>query len=470
MAGSYQEGQSQVLSGVYSLIKAVLSSVSGSTRGVLAVPFTATWGPVNKLQTLGRATEFDTQYGTKEGLNGIGSATSAQKIRALAFKATPSQVLGYRMATSSAAPGSATLATGWTLQTVYPSDRAFVATVKAGVANGSTAVQITEAGVLLLAVEDTTVAGLTAKINASGIVKVTAAGAALPTNVASVAFTGGNNGATVTATEYGAFLAEVEADHTANGIALDGTTDSAILAVLSTWVRRVRDEGLYITAVQGGPTAWDSSLTTANAASLVLNYRGIINVGNGVDGYTAGEAAVYVASLVCSTALNAGITDLVTPFTEVNVKSQLTRGNRIAAKNSGTLLFTMEGGQVLIDEGVNTLTSPVGDEVAPMGKIRVNNVLDYITGSLEAFGNKYKQSKSNTQTARQTYAATVEDTFFSGLARMEAIQPDYSYVENPDYHGENPAQAAKLDEAFFLGTYQPVDSMEKIYNKYLVQF
>lgn len=470
MSGIYQEGQSKTLSGVYSLIKGAVSGVSAAARGVMALPFTASWGPVNTLQALGRAPEFDALYGTKEGLTGIGKATSAQKARTLAYYAGPSKVLGYRMATSAAAPGEAVLATGWTLQTVYPSDRAFVATVKAGVANGTTAVQITEAGVLLLSVEDSTVGGLKAKIDASGIVKVKAAGAALPTVVASVAFAGGNNGTVVTAAEYAAFLTEVEADRTANGVAFDGVSDAALLATLGAWVRRVRDEGLYITAAQGGPTAWDSALATANAASLTLNHRGIINVGNGNDGYTSADMAIYVAALAASVALNAGITDLVTPFKSVNVKSQLTLGNRIVAKNSGTLVFVMEGGQVLIDEGVNTLTTATGTEVAAMGKVRVNNALDYIAGSLETFGAKYQQSKSNTQKARQAFAALVEDSFFSPLARMEVIQPDYSYVEDPEYHGKSPAFVPKLDEAFFASSFTPADSMEKIYNKYTVQF
>lgn len=470
MAGTYQEGQSKTLSGVYSLILAILNSVSGGARGIVAVPFTANWGPVNALVLLGRATEFDAKFNTKEGATGIGGATTAQKVRTLAYKAQPSQVLGYRMATSAAAKGSATLATGWTLQTAYPSDRTFTAVVKAGVAPGATAVQIVENGVVLVSVEDTTVAGLQAKLNASGIVTVSAAGAALPTNTAGVAFAGGNNGATVTATEYGAFLTEVEADHTANGIALDGVTDAPTLATLDAWLRRVRDEGFYITAARGGVTGWDSDLALGNAQSKTLNYRGWINVGNGCDGYTSAEMAVFVAAYAASIALNASVTDQVIPFEKVNVKTPLTLGGRIQAKQAGTLVFTMEGGQVLIDEGVNTLTTAVGNDVPAMGKIRINNALDYIAGSLEAFGNAYKKTRSNTQPARQAYASLVEDTFFKPLARMEVVQPGYSYKEDPDYHGKDAAFTPKLDEAFFYSSFTPVDSMEKIYQKFAVQF
>jgi hypothetical protein len=470
MPGTYQEGQSKTLSGVYSLILAILNSVTGGARGIVAVPFTANWGPTNALTLLGSATDFDAKFNTKEGATGIGAATSGQKVRTLAYKGKPSQVLGYRMATGAAAKGSATLAVGWTLETVYPSDRAFTAVVKAGVAPGATCVQITEGGVLLLSVEDTTVAGLQAKLDASGIVKVTAAGAALPTNTAGVAFTGGNNGSAVTATEYGNFLTEVEADRTANGIALDGVSDAPTLATLDAWVRRVRDEGFYITAARGGVTGWDSDLSLGNAQSKTLNYRGVINVGNGCDGYTSAEMAVFAAAYAASIALNASVTDQVVPFEKVNVKTPLTLGGRVTAKQSGTLIFVMEGGQVLIDEGVNTLTTATGNEVAGMGKIRINNALDYIAGSLEAFGNVYKKTRSNTQAARQAYASMVEDTFFKPLARMEVVQPGYSYKEDPDYHGKEAAFSPKLDEAFFYSSFTPVDSMEKIYQKFAVQF
>lgn len=470
MAGTYQEGQSKTLSGVYSLIMALVSSVTTGTRGIVAVPFTANWGPVNSLQVMGRASEFDALYNTKEGAAGIGAATTAQKVRTLVYKGKPYQVLGYRLATSAAAKATATVPTGWVLETVYPTDRALVAVVKNGTGSGAIAVQIVEAGVILASVEDSTVTGLQAKIDATGIVKVKTAGASLPLTTAGVSFTGGSNGAAVTATEYAAFLAEVEADRTATGIALDGVTDSAILATFDTWVKRVRDEGLYITAAQGGGTAWDSDLSLANAASKTLNHRGIINVGNGVDGYTAAEMAVFAASYAASIALNGDMTDQPLDFTSVNVKTPLTIGNRTTAKNSGTLIFVMDAGKVVIDEDVNTLTAASGLESAEMGSVRINNTLDYIAGSLEAFGNEYKKTRSNTQEARRAYASLVEDKFFRPLVRQEVIQSGYSYTEDPDYHGKDAVYSPKLNQAFFASGYTPVDGMEQIYQKFGVQF
>lgn len=472
MAGTYTEGQSQVLSGVYSLVKAVSSQGPSADIGIAAFPFTANWGPINVLLSYASQKEFG------DACNAVNAgALTAKKIYDLAYADPtykPNMLLGYRMATAAAAKGEATLAvatgTAWTLETLYPSARAFSAVVKAGVAVGTTAVQIVESGVLLWEDESDSIDGLAAAINASGFVKVKTKGTALPSNTAGVAFAGGNNGSVTTATEYAAFLTEVETDGTANAVALDGVTDDAILATFKTWVGRVRGEGLYLEGYRGGPAAWDTDLAAANAVSVAANYRGWINVGNGCDGYTAADMAIFAAAYACSRPLNTSVTDQITPFVAVNSKTQLTKGNRIQAKQKGTLLFVMSGGKVVIDEGVNTMTAPTGDEVKEMGKMRVSRTIDYINRATESFGEAYKKTLSNTQVARQAYAAVIEENFFRGLVRDEIIQPGYSYKEDPDYHGDKASHVPKIDEAFFYSEYTPTDSMEKIYQKFGVKF
>jgi hypothetical protein len=354
------------------------------------------------------------------------------------------------------------------METLYPSTRAFIAVVKDGVAVGEKIVQITENSVLLVSANGLTTASIVAQLNLSDYVRVTASGANLPENNAGEAFAGGNNGSAVTATEYSAFLTEIEADGTANSFALDGVTDEAILTVAETWVNRVRDEGVYITWVRGGPIGWDTTIASANAKSKALNYRGIINVGNGCGGYTAADMAIFIAARAASVALNATLTDEVTTYTEVNKK--LTPSQRITAKQSGTLIFVKEGGAVVIDEGVNTLTVPHANETVEMGKIRINNALDSIAKDLETFGNAYKRDRSNTQEARVTYAATVQESYLKPLVAMEVLQPGAFYEPDPEYHGLGAVFTPKIDEAFFHADLTPVDSMERIYQKLNVNF
>lgn len=466
MAGTYLEGTSKILSGVYTIIQAALTRVSMGARGIVAYPFTSDWGPVNSLETITTPGEFKAQY------NGGAAGLTADKIYEHAFKGKPQRVLAYRMATASAAAGGTVLeddlaTPSLTLETLYPSDRAFTAVVKPGVVSGKL-VEILEGTVKLVSAEGATVDALVALLNVSDYVRVTDQGLVLPADSAGVQFAGGSNGSTATATEYAAFLDELEADGTAAAFSLDGVSDDVVLTPAREWVKRVRQEGTYITFVQGGPIGWDSDTPAANTVSLGINHRGIINVGNGVDGYTAAELAIFVAARVASVALNMTLTDEVTPYVAVNKK--LKPGVRIVAKESGTVVLVQDGNAVLIDEAINTLTTPPAGEVAEFRKIRINNALDYIAKDLEKFGDAYKRTRSNTQEARETYAATVENSYLKPLVGLEVLQPGYFYRPDPEYHGKDAVYTPKIDEAFFYGDITPVDSMERIYQKLGVNF
>lgn len=467
MAGTYIPGTSKVLSGVYTLIQAAVEAVTMGARGIVAYPFTSNWGPVNTLTTILGGSEF------KDTFNAAGTSLTAAKIYKHAFKGQPQQLLAYRMATLTAAKATLTLkdagnVDSLTLETLYPSNRAFTAVVKDSIVAGSKTFDLIENGVKLLSVDAATIDELVTKLNTSDYLRVTANGANLPANNAGAAFAGGNNGDVVTATEYAAFLDVMEGDRQANAFALDAVSDDAILSTVRTWVKRVRTEGFYTTFVQGGPLSWDTDPTTANTASKTANHRGIVNVGNGCEGYSAAEMAIFIAARVASVALNRTLTDEPIDYATVNKKRK--PGERVVAKQSGTLIFVQDGSSILIDEGVNTLTSPAADEVVEMGKIRVNNALDQIAKDLETFGNEYKRTRSNTDEARETYAATIEDTYLKPLSRIEVIQPGYYYEPDPDYHGKDAVFKPKIDEAFFHADITPVDSMERIYQKIGVHF
>ena len=463
MAGSYQVGQSKDLSGVYSAIRAALDSVASGARGVVTYPFTAAWGPVNTLQDLYSQPDFEALYMAKE------TGFTAKKINDLAFQGAPSVVLGYRLASPTALKATITLATGWVLETLYPTTLPFIAKVTDALTGGKS-VEVTLYGVQLMKVSGATPDALASALNGSDYLRVKTKGAALPDNVASVQATGGNNGTAVTATEYAAYREVVEADGRAKTIALDVYTDAAEVAATVAWLKRVRDEGLYISFVNGGPLSWDGDLDSANTVSKGYNYRGIVNVGNGVDGYSAADMAIFIAARVASVALNRQLTDETVPFQRVNKK--LTQSKRITAKRAGTLVFTQKGDQVEIDEGVNTFTVVTDPETQRIefGKIRVSNTIDQIMTDTEAFGEQYKKNRSNTENARETYAATIEEDYFLDLVGQDVLQPGATYRPDPEYHGENAVYNPKADEAFFTAAFKVVDGMEKVYQKLNVSF
>lgn len=466
MAGTYTQGEHKELSGVYTRIVAALTAVTKGTRGIVTYPFTSNWGPINSLTESYTGTEFNKLYNAED------TELTANKIYTHAFKGKPYMVLGYRMASGSAAKGTVTLndstsAKSLELETLYPTDRAFIARVTESLSGGK-AVEILEGEKMLTKAEGTTLADIEAVLNTSDYVRVKSKGTNLPAIIASATFAGGNNGTDITATEYAAYRAEVEADMRAKTIALDSYADAAEVTATEAWAKRVRDDGVYITFVNGGPSTWDANLNAANQKSKTFNARYVINVGNGVDGFTAGEMAIFIAARVASIALNRTLTDEVVPYSRVNQK--LTKSQRIEAKRAGTLVFTQQGDNVLIDEGINTLTVPGENERIEMGKIRVNNTLDQMAYDLELFGDEYKKTRSNTTEARETYAATVEQDYFVPLILQEVFKPGATYRPDADYHGKNPVYRAKIDEAYFVAEVQPVDSMEKIYQKVNVNF
>lgn len=468
MAGTYIEGISKVLSGVYTLIKAAVAGVVKGTRGIVAYAFTSDWGPINSLIENSIDSDFKNRY------NADKTDLTAAKVYKHAYLGKPYKILGFRMATAAAAKGSCVLkdagsVMSLTLETLYPSARLFQAVVTDNLAGGKV-ITIKENGIELMEVEGGTVVDLEAKLNLSNFVRVTSKGANLPANNAGQAFVGGNNGDVVTAVEYQAFLDVLEADGTANAFALDAVVDEAILTTVDTFIRRVRSEGFYVTFIRGGSNTWDQAggVDLANAKSKAINYRGTINVGNGCDDVTAAELAIYVAARVASVPLNKTLTDEVTPYKAVNRK--LKKDERTACKEAGTLIFVQVGNSIMIDEGVNTLTVPTADENIYYGKIRVSNVLDAISKDLEAFGEAYKREKSNTPEARELYAAAVEDEYLGPMANMEVIKPGYYYVPDPEYHGKDAIYTPKIDEAFFIGDITPVDSMERVYQKIGVHF
>ncbi|WP_332648896.1 phage tail protein [Lysinibacillus sp. 54212] len=466
MSGTYKQGEHKVLSGVYTRIVAALEEVSNGTRGIVTYPFTSDWGPVNVLQECYSDKDFNELY------NAENTALTANTVYNHAFKGKPSMVLGYRMATAAAAKGIALLnddtsAKALELETLYPSKRSFAARVTESLSGGKS-IEILEKEKVLMKVEGATVAEIVAALNSSEYVRVKSAGEKLPADNAGVTFSGGNNGEVVTGTEYAGYRAEVEADMRAKAIALDDYTDPAEVVATEGWLRRVRNDGLYITFVNGGPLSWDTNLSAAHQKSKAFNHRAIVNVGNGADGFTAGEVAIYIAARVASVALNRTLTDEDTPYKLVNKK--LTRAERIEAKKVGTLILVQQGDKVIIDEAINTLTVPGEDERIEMSKIRVSNALDQMAYDLELFGDEYKKTRSNTPEARETYAATVEKEYFEPLVLQEVFKPGATYRPDPDYHGTNPIYTAKLDEAYFVSGVTPVDSMEKIYQKANVSF
>lgn len=468
MAGTFQAGTNKLLSGVYSMIQTLASAQTQGVRGIVAYPFTSDWGPINEWVPCTNISTFESKFNAKN------TALTAKKIYTHAFKGLPAKVMGWRMGTSAAKKAQATLndasaGVSLKLETLYPTDRAFVALVKDGVIAGTKVIQILEGTVVRAEFTGATVTELMGKLNVSDYVRVIQNGVLMPANTAGVTFTGGNNGSNVTATEYAAFLDALETDRTAKAFAFDAVTDDALLATAEEWTKRVQADGIRITFARG--TSLNPDSDAVNVKSKALNHRKIINLGNGADGFSSAEIAIYIAARAAAVALNRTLTDETTPYLKINNPKYLKTSVREAARQNGTMLLVQNGSTVEIDEGVNTLTVPLSDsETVDMGKIRISNAVDQIVEDLEVFGAAYKKNKSNSPEARSAFAKAVETEYLSKQVRDEVIQSGATYVPDPDYYGPAATKTAKLYEAFFASNFKPLDSMDNVYQKLTVDF
>ena len=87
-------------------------------------------------------------------------------------------------------------------------------------------------------------------------------------------------------------------------------------------------------------------------------------MGNGCDGYTAAEMAIFVAARVAAVALNSSLTDETVPYQAVNVR--LKKSIRERAKKAGTLNFVAKGEMCIRDRVMKLLKDKAQGEFSDL--------------------------------------------------------------------------------------------------------
>jgi len=478
--GTWSPTEAKVRPGFYmNFVAAALAAIQPGARGIVAIPVKANWGPAKQIVEITDEKGLIDTY----GVDVDGGFTAYNSIR-LALLGGAKTVLGYRVVDSAAAKASITLkdtagtpANILTLTTKYETARPFKVTVRDNAVdptNKQDIVLYEDAKQLYVftfakgaGVVDNAVAAINNDANNKWITATKVAdGNNTIANVTSQALTGGNAGVGgITNTDYVDAMSAFETRRF-NFFALDGATDASLQTSVKAWIERLRSEGKGVVAVMGGSVTDDQTPATANSRSTGFNYEGVINVGvSGImDGvtYSSAQVACWVAGKAAGQALSESLTYAVTPFDDVTPR--LTHNQVVAGLQAGTLLLVHDGEKVIVEQGINTLTSLRQGQNNQWKKIRAIRVMDAINDDLLKTAQDNYIGKVNNNDDGKVALISACKQYMETLVNGGLIEKDFSVYLDPDYH---PALAAP-DEVYIKWDARIVDSMEKIFGTFVV--
>lgn len=455
-------------------------AVQTGAQGVVAIPATADWGLLNGITTVTAESQLTAAFGT---------GGNAKLLAGQALRGGASQVKVYRIgligtvASAGLALNGTDASPAITLTALYPGARANGFTIKIAVNANDAAkkdFQIIEGGNVIETFTHTAnddlismLNGQTTGINASRYVTAVIAGAAsrVMANVTGSALTGGNSGASVTATEYTNALAALETQDF-NLLVPGDTVDTSIQSTVNAFITRVRSEGKKIIAVMGGQSVAGMSTSAATTefgamitnakSSTIANSEGVVMVFPGiVDELTAqslsgAQTAARVAGMIGKAGFNGSITKSNTAASDVTFR--LTNAQVKQGLAAGLLMPTVENGSVLIEQGINTLTTYTSTKPRTFRKIRLIRTIDAIAQTCTTAGSQYIIGQINNDSNGQNYTVGLLLQVLGIFQQAGAIAPGFTVASDVANNTH-----ADPDEFFVLLGIHPIDSLEKLF-------
>ncbi|WP_286886688.1 phage tail sheath N-terminal beta-sandwich domain-containing protein [Aneurinibacillus sp. UBA3580] len=472
MAGIYQPGEEKVLSGAYSFLKSFIEEqTTPGLRGKLALPIVADWGPIGEFVRVRNKQAAVNIFGEVEDFDLIW----ADSIRPSSISIRPTQVLLYRLAGASAKKAFLILVgpSGDCIRVEAKYEGEFGNRLKVAVQPNLMDAALIDILIYLDAelVESqtgATNAELVAAFAGSEYVTLTKISDELPIPNAGTNLADGDSGKSVEATKYTDYLDKLITKKGEYGVFTLGVADAALNAAAQDWTDEQRYKGNYIKFVFGGDANRDKNKADIIQASKDANHMAVINVGSGVKWrgktYSSSKVAVYIASLAAAMPLNYTMALYITNFDEVTVEWDQDT-DLIDLIEAGTLMLSKDNDKVIIQEPVNTLTVPGPDQSSDFGKIRVVDTFDSILLAEEEAGKEWirKQPNTNSPARRAAFCQMMKEKVFAPLAAIEVIAPDYEYMEDPLYYGQDAIYTPKRSAGHFVAGFRHQDALEKIY-------
>ncbi|WP_374019003.1 phage tail sheath family protein [Paenibacillus thiaminolyticus] len=483
--GNWSPTDMPVLPGLYmNFVAAAGAAIQPGARGIVVAPVKAHWGPVGEFVEVADEKAIKDNFSMDE----TGGATAYTTLF-LALLGGPKKLLAYRLADSSAAAAKVTLkdtadtsADCLTLAAKYPGERGndFNVTVQASLVDATKKELRLYEGTTLLrtfSIGEGTAAAAVAAINEDAdnkwiVAEKVAEGTVADTSGA--ALTGGKSGISgITNADYIAATEAFEGQDF-HVLTLDGVTDPALRASITTWVKRVRSEGKGIIATLGGPASDDKggdAVTKAIARSAACNHEGIVNVGTGAvladKEYSSAQVAAWAAGLMAGQSISQATTYAESPFDDVT--RRWTRSEQEKAVRGGVFLLIHDGRQVKVLRGVNSLVTLEVGKNNSWKKIRTLRVMDQINSDLQrAAEDNYIGKVNNTEEGRLALIGACKE-YMRTLAQSNVIEgTGYDVILDPDYYGSSPAKKPEPDQVFLQWNARLTDVMEQIFGTFYV--
>ncbi len=470
--GTWSPTEGKVRPGFYMrFLAAALAQIQAGPRGIVAIPVKANWGPVKEIVEITSEKELLNAY--NDDVSGNFSAYTSIRLTLLG---KPQKILGYRLVDGNESTASITLkdtaatpADVLTLTTKYPTERSFNVTVRDNLVDSNKKDIVLYEGTKKLytftfakgaGIVDNAVDAINNNTDNKWLTatKVVSGNDTLA-DIANQDLTGGNAGAAAVAnSEYIDAMATFEA-RKFNAFTLDGMTDSTLQTSVKSWVERLRNEGKGITAYLGGSETDDQDITTGNSRSTGFNFEGVINVGVSavLDGvtYSSAMVACWAAGKASGQALKESLTYATTPFDDV--KPRLTDSEIKSALQSGTLVLVHDGEKVVVEQGINTLTSLSADQNDAWKKIKSIRIMDAINSDMsDTAHDDYIGKIINNEDGQKAFLSAAK-VYFETLSPT-LISDDFAVQTDPELQ-----PLAAGDEYYWRWDAKLIDSMEKIF-------
>lgn len=472
MAGRYSIGETKVRPGIYFRETSDENyEIAGASNGVVAVAFKANWGPLGEVVTIESPADIYTYFGDDSGAGSnvgiinkifLGGASVVKAIRVGTGGTKASITL--KDTTEGAAVECINLVAK------YAGTRALSVTIKDDLSVSGMRECVIYSGTReLTRVSFAKGAGeidaLIEAINSNSASVVIAAkansGNGTLASLNQAEFTVAGVSPTIANQDYDSAFAMLEAEKW-NVLCVD-SNDTALHAIVKTFIKRANDGGLMGMAVVGEPTSVDYDTRKSHAAAFNSS-----NVIYALNGFTVGDeycegyvAAAVLSGLVAYLPASDSVTHKVIPNAS-SVIGPLTNTQIIECLQSGALVFTTSSsGAVWVEQGINTLVVLGSNQDAGWKKIRRTRTRFELIERINASTENIIGNVNNDSNGRATFIAIANGVIKEMIAEGKLVSGS-AYEDS-----SNPAVG---DSAWFVLDIRDLDSIERVYLTYMFHF